>query len=238
MFKTFIFQALCLTLPSLSIRKHKWERKKPATTPSLRWTTQCWIFREEHTPREIKCSLELIKDRGSTTSFTTHYHCLVAINSLGFDCRLCEAFSKLADSMKLSPSTPQLMNRTQHSRAELQGNRTVLSKGSDQFYEHFQYLQACPESCIATGPEVLPFVFFHCVASTLLKSLPANKGISSRTHHASWTLTPEPLHHPGHSLYQVCPVSDTLQCLFADVSYAEQLFPFWNFNKTINPKYS
>lgn len=80
--------------PSLSVRKQEWERKKPATTPSFRWTTQCWIFREEHTPREIKCSLELIKDRGSTTSFTAHYHGLVAINSLGFDCRLHEAFSK------------------------------------------------------------------------------------------------------------------------------------------------
>lgn len=80
--------------PTLSIRKHQWERKKPATTPSFKRTTQCWIFREEHTPREIKCSLELIKDRDSTKSFTTHYHGLVAINSSGFDCRLYEAFSK------------------------------------------------------------------------------------------------------------------------------------------------
>lgn len=80
--------------PTLSIRKHQRERKKPATTPNFKRTTQCWIFREEHTPREIKCSLELIKDRDSTKSFTTHYHSLVAINSSGFDCRLYEAFSK------------------------------------------------------------------------------------------------------------------------------------------------
>lgn len=97
----------------------------------------------------------------------------------------------------------------------------------------------CSKFSIETEPEVLPFVFFHCVTSTMFKSLPANQGISSRTH----------IHvHHGPSCQSPCITQGTAwarsaPCLIPSMSVCRWILcwaniPILEFQKTINPKYS